>query len=94
MLLPHSAFCSYHYVSMWSYLSFSHVLSGDLHQLRPPLSASVEKESFQQYLVVSHCTCCVSYLLMMEVTIRIVFAPQIWSSLMFQNIVGLYSGSS
>lgn len=36
------------------------LLSGDLPQLRPPLSASVEKESVQQYLVVSHSACCVS----------------------------------
>lgn len=39
---------------------FSVFVSGDLSQLRPPLSASVEEESIQQHLVVSHCTCGVS----------------------------------
>lgn len=39
---------------------FCHFLSGDLPQLCPPLSAPVEKESLQQHLVVSHCTCGVS----------------------------------
>lgn len=37
-----------------------HFVSGDLPQLRPPLSATVEKESFQQHLVVPHCTSGVS----------------------------------
>lgn len=40
--------------------AFCHFLSGDLPQLCPPLSAPVEKESLQQHLVVSHCTCGVS----------------------------------
>lgn len=46
-------------------------LSGDLPQLRPPLSASVEKESLQQYVVVSYCTCGVSDHLLQKLLLKL-----------------------
>lgn len=59
-MLKHTHVCIQYSNPFLLFVIVNLFLSGDLPKLRPPLSASVEKESLQQYVVVSYCTCGVS----------------------------------